>query len=86
MRRPVPKYPRGPSEAPHASMSRSRRRTSSGCLFAIALAAFVSLGLPDGVLGVAWPSVRRTFMLPTSQLGVLLASSTIGYLASLPWS
>src|SRR5262245_54965078 len=29
-----------------------------------AFLAFISLGLPDGVLGVAWPSVRRTFDLP----------------------
>jgi fucose permease len=51
-------------------------------LFAIALLAFVSLGLPDGVLGVAWPSVRATFDLPLSQLGVLLAAAMAGYLVS----
>ena len=38
----------------------------------IALLAFVSLGLPDGVLGVAWPSIRATFALPLSELGVPL--------------
>ena len=59
-----------------------RAAVSSGRLFAVALAAFVSLGLPDGVLGVAWPSMRQTFALPVSQLGVLLAASTAGYLAS----
>ena len=51
-------------------------------LLAIALVAFVSLGLPDGVLGVAWPSIRRTFGLPPDQLGGLLASAMAGYLAS----
>jgi fucose permease len=51
-------------------------------LLAIAIAAFVSLGLPDGVLGVAWPSIRRTFDLPLSQLGSLLAASMTGYLLS----
>jgi len=51
-------------------------------LFIIALLAFVSLGLPDGVLGVAWPSVRRTFGLSLSQLGVYLAAAMVGYLVS----
>ena len=51
-------------------------------LFAIALVAFVSLGLPDGVLGVAWPSIRRSFGLPASQLGSLLATAMAGYLLS----
>lgn len=51
-------------------------------LLAIALLAFVSLGLPDGVLGVAWPSIRRSFGRPPSQLGSLLASAMAGYLTS----
>jgi fucose permease len=50
--------------------------------FAIALLAFASLGLPDGVLGVAWPSVRATFALPLGQLGVLLTATMVGYLGS----
>ena len=45
----------------------------------LALVAFVSLGLPDGVLGVAWPSVRRTFGLPVSQLGSILFAVMAGY-------
>jgi fucose permease len=48
----------------------------------IAILAFVSLGLPDGVLGVAWPSMRRSFELPMSGLGVLLAAAMLGYLVS----
>jgi fucose permease len=57
--------------------------TRSGrILLWIAFLAFVSLGLPDGVLGIAWPSVRRTFDLPVSQLGVLLGAATAGYLVS----
>jgi fucose permease len=51
-------------------------------LLAIALVAFVSLGLPDGVLGVAWPSIRRSFDLPPAQLGVLLTSAMVGYVVS----
>src|SRR5258708_11897963 len=51
-------------------------------LLAIALVAFVSLGLPDGVLGVAWPSIRRSFDLPPAQLGFLLTTAMLGYVAS----
>src|SRR3954470_8589827 len=51
-------------------------------LLALAFVAFVSLGQPDGVLGVAWPSIRHTFRLPLSHLGVLLTTIMVGYLAS----
>ena len=51
-------------------------------LLLTAFAAFVSIGLPDGILGVAWPSIRRTFDLPLSQLGALLAAAMAGYLVS----
>jgi fucose permease len=48
----------------------------------LAFLAFVSLGLPDGVLGVAWPSLRRSFDRPIDQLGLVLLSTMAGYLAS----
>ncbi len=48
----------------------------------VALLAFLSLGLPDGALGVAWPSIRATFSLSLSQLGTLLAASMSGYLVA----
>ena len=51
-------------------------------IIALAFVAFISLGLPDGVLGVAWPSVRATFDKPLSYLGVLLAAGTGAYLVS----
>jgi len=49
---------------------------------AVALLAFASLGLPDGILGVAWPSLRRAFGLPVGGLGLLLGAAMLGYLAS----
>ena len=62
---------------------RSGASSRSGrSLSLIALLAFFSLGLPDGVLGVAWPSMRGSFALPMSQLGVLLTAAMVGYLAS----
>ena len=44
--------------------------------------AFVSLGLPDGLLGVAWPSIRRFFALEVDALGALLVAGTAGYVLS----
>ncbi|MGH7601212.1 MAG: MFS transporter, partial [bacterium] len=44
--------------------------------------SFISLGLPDGLLGVAWPSIRTFFNLPLDALGALLVMFTTGYLFS----
>jgi len=44
--------------------------------------SFISLGLPDGLLGVAWPSIRTFFNLPLDALGALLVMFTTGYLLS----
>ena len=42
----------------------------------------MALGLPDGVLGVAWPSLRAELERPVSALGVLLVVQTAGYLTA----
>lgn len=51
-------------------------------LILLAYIAFISLGLPDGLLGVAWPSIRADFGLPLDALGFLLISAMTGYLVS----
>ncbi len=51
-------------------------------LLALAFIGFISLGLPDAVIGVAWPSVRDTFDLPQGAVGVVLVTSGVGYLLS----
>src|SRR3954447_3425612 len=51
-------------------------------LILVAFATYVCLGLPDGVLGVAWPSIRHTFGVPISQLGSMLLASMCGYLTA----
>ncbi len=61
------------------SMSKPR---AGFLLIALAYAGFISLGMPDGLLGVAWPSMRASFGLPVGALGSLLIFSTIGYLIS----
>lgn len=48
----------------------------------LAYIAFISLGLPDGLLGVAWPSIRDHFNRPLDSLGILLMASMTGYLTS----
>ncbi len=51
---------------------------------ALQVALFVALGLPDGALGVAWPSMRTAVDRPLGELGVVLALGTVGYLAGSP--
>jgi fucose permease len=51
-------------------------------LFLLALLAFVSLGLPDALLGVAWPTLRRELGLPLDALGLVLGARVAGYLLS----
>ena len=48
----------------------------------LASLAFVALGLPDGLLGVAWPSIRASFDLPLDALGALLVTFTGGYVVA----
>src|ERR1700678_854395 len=45
---------------------------------ALALGSFVALGLPDGMLGTAWPSMRVTFGAPVGDLGLILLLATAG--------
>ncbi|MEM1330222.1 MAG: MFS transporter [Planctomycetota bacterium] len=60
-------------------MHHSRRNAT---LIALSFVAFVSLGLPDGVLSVAWPSIRGTFDVPISRLGTLLPFGVAAYIVS----
>ena len=55
---------------------------SSHLLIGLAYVGFVSLGLPDGLLGVAWPSIRTFFHLPLDALGALMVMFTAGYLGA----
>ena len=44
----------------------------------LSLSSFVALGLPDGMLGTAWPSMRVTFGAPVGDLGLILLLATAG--------
>lgn len=58
------------------------KRQKRYLLIALIYIAFISLGLPDGLLGVAWPEMRNSFSLPLDALGIILIGSTSGYLLS----
>jgi fucose permease len=51
-------------------------------LLAIAFGGYILLGLPNGLLNVAWPSIRDTFGLSLDALGTLLAAASAGYILS----
>lgn len=44
--------------------------------------AFIVLGLPEGIIGTAWPSVRDEFSRAESGLAVILGGFTVGYTVS----
>ncbi len=49
---------------------------------ALGWAAFVGLGMPDGMFGVAWPTMRLGFGVPIDAIGWAMAAGTAGYLAA----
>ncbi|UQZ89514.1 MFS transporter [Deltaproteobacteria bacterium Smac51] len=64
--------------------TRSKKMTNSQMeaalrkrLLIILYFGFVSLGLPDTVLGVAWPKMRLTFEAPLEMAGLLISLTTI---------
>jgi len=61
----------------HTSKARSRLG-----LIVLAYVAFIALGMPDGLLGIAWPSIRADFSIPLDALGMLLFASVTGYMTS----
>src|SRR5580693_10307747 len=44
----------------------------------MSLGTFAVLGLPDGMLGTAWPAMRHSFGAPVGDLGLILLVNTIG--------
>jgi fucose permease len=51
-------------------------------LVLLAYIAFIALGMPDGLLGVAWPSIRASFAIPLDAVGMLITASVAGYMTS----
>ncbi len=51
-------------------------------LILLAFIAFVAIGLPNGLLGVGWPSIRAGFSIPLDAIGMLLFTFVVGYMTS----
>ena len=66
-------------EIPNANQ---RRATGSLFLLIVTYLAFISLGLPDGLLGIAWPFMSSRTYVPLDSLGILLIGFTMGYLST----
>jgi fucose permease len=64
------------------SIPRPAKAYSKFSLILLAYVAFIALGMPDGLLGVAWPSIRAGFSLPLDALGIFLFAAVTGYMTS----
>jgi fucose permease len=53
-----------------------------GLLLIIAYLGFISLGLPDALIGVAWPSLRRDFGQPLDGVAVIFFGFGLSYFVS----
>lgn len=51
-------------------------------MVSLAYFSFIILGLFDGLLGVAWPSLRASFNQPIDALGLLLAVGMVGHITA----
>ncbi|HVL23638.1 MAG TPA: MFS transporter [Thermomicrobiales bacterium] len=60
----------------------TKTRAGISFLMLVTFLAFISIGFPDAVLGVAWPSMRETFGRPLSNVGFILVASGTGYFLS----
>lgn len=57
-------------------------KKSRTALILLAFIAFIALGMPDGLLGVGWPSIRTGFGIPLDSMGLLMIVGMIGYTTS----
>ena len=51
-------------------------------LLLLCFVAFISLGLPDALLGVAWPTMSDEFSTTVDRLGIIMTGGTVGYALS----
>src|SRR5215213_3416688 len=66
---------------PLAVITKTSPRSKLG-LIILAYMAFISLGMPDGLFGVAWPSIREDFGLRLDSVGAFFFAGTTGYVFS----
>ena len=63
------------------SAAARRPATADRTFDLVSLGTFAVLGLPDGMLGTAWPAMRQSFGAPVGDLGLVLLVNTIGSVA-----
>jgi len=63
-------------------MKNPKNVKSNLLLILISYVAFISLGLPDGLLGISWPFISGRHGVPLDSLGILLISFVAGYLTT----
>ena len=59
-------------------MTSDRAVHATRLLLVLSFIGFIALGLPDAVIGVAWPALREDFGLPIDALGPLFVTVTVG--------
>jgi hypothetical protein len=62
---------------PYLLFSAVPSRRAAGLLLGIIYLGFVSLGLPDGTLGVAWPAIAGSLQLAIGLAGVIMLVITL---------
>jgi fucose permease len=63
-------------------MTPNTTSTQSKLMMFIVFCAFISIGFPDAVLGVAWPEIRIDFNRVRADVGIILVFNAIGYFTS----
>ena len=51
-------------------------------LLSVIYLSFISLGLPDSMLGAAWPTIYAEFNLPISYMGIITVIISVGTVLS----
>ncbi|MCB9457754.1 MAG: MFS transporter [Anaerolineaceae bacterium] len=59
-----------------------KRQLSPAVLLGISFFSFIAIGMPGGILNIAWTYMQDTFHVSLESLGVLLSAGTFGYLIS----
>ncbi|HMQ34486.1 MAG TPA: MFS transporter [Chloroflexaceae bacterium] len=66
----------------HTTAAAPARDARHLLLVGLMFVGFISLGLPDGLLGVAWPSMAASRGVSLDALGMLLAAASAGFIAA----
>jgi fucose permease len=69
------------SEILLTAVTKTSPHSKIGLIF-LAYVAFISLGMPDGLFGVAWPSIREDFGLRLDSIGAFFFAATTGNMLS----